>query len=133
MRFPKTATAAALLAAVVLAGCGSDQPATYDKPEDVVAALAKEGVRCAQYTPIPEPQNAVGRGSCNLDGKQVIVSVYATEADAEGEPQRKRQLLGGMDVRMVVGGNWTITCVDDGQCGRVVEAIGGKTVTLPKP
>ncbi|MFF0822485.1 hypothetical protein ACFYUR_19150 [Micromonospora haikouensis] len=132
MRLARTLAAVALLA-VVLAGCGSDQPATYDTPQDVVAALDKQGVRCAGYTPISEPQNAVGRGSCDLDGEQVIVSVYATEADAEGEPERKRQLLGGMEVRMVVGGNWTLTCTDEQMCKRLADAIGGDAVHLPKP
>lgn len=106
---------------------------SYATPQNLVAALEDKGVVCAGYSATANPIGAVGRGSCQLDGQETVVSIYATQADATGEPQRKNQLLGGLEVDMVVGVNWTVSCHDPAAAKRVADAIGGQVVHLDKP
>ena len=123
----------AITAAVVLlalTGCGEDEPDRYDTPQAVVAALEEQGVSCAGYDETQGAVGAVARGSCRMGG-EVIVSVYATEADAEGEPQRKSQLLGGLAVTMVVGENWTASCDVLADCEKIADTTGANLVRLP--
>lgn len=136
------ATAAALTLAALLAGCGgSDEPtpdptptaARYAQPQDLVAALETAGINCARYDPTDGAVGAVGRGSCYIGDAEVVVSVYATTADAAEEPERKRQFVGGLiDIIMVVGPNWTTSCDQLADCEMIAEATGGKLNHLPK-
>lgn len=138
-----------VLAAVALglAGCDSSSssepepaaattkppaPARYDTPQALIAALEQKGVQCGGYDPTEGVIGAVGRGSCYMDGQEVVVSVYATKADAEGEPQRKHELLAGVsEVTMVVGENWTASCDQVADCRRIEAATGGRLVQIP--
>jgi hypothetical protein len=105
----------------------------YATPENLVAAMERDGVVCSGYSTTENPTGAVGRGSCQLDGQETVVSIYATESDAKGEPERKNRLLGGLVVDMVVGVNWTVSCHDPAAAKRVADAIGGQVVHLDKP
>ncbi len=131
--------AAALLLAVPLAGCGgwvkpdpAPSPAKFDTPQAVVAAMEQKGIACTGYDTTEGAIGAVGRGSCYIDGEEVLVSVYATKADAENEPQRKHQLLAGVsEVIVVVGENWTASCDLVSHCERIAAGVGGRLVRVP--
>lgn len=94
--------------------------------------MERHGIACTGYDPTDGVIGAVGRGSCYIDGEEVLVSVYATKADAEAEPQRKHALLAGVsDVVVVVGENWTASCDVVAHCERIASGVGGRLVQVP--
>ncbi|MFI6760094.1 hypothetical protein ACIBF5_13245 [Micromonospora sp. NPDC050417] len=144
--------AAALLLAGTLTGCGSDSPSTpgasgtatpvatsksptatrYDTPQALVGALEAGGINCAGYDPTEGVIGAVARGSCHIGDAEVVVSIYATKADAAGAPAKQHQLLAGlMDVVMTVGENWTTSCDTASDCEKIAKVIGGEYTRIP--
>lgn len=140
---PRRKVLLTILAVVLLGALGSgayylgQRPPSdggrYDTPQALVAAMEKRGVTCARYETVESPRAALGRGSCWLDEHETPIAVYATTADAKAEPARMNRLLGGIEVDMVVGLNWTVNCHDEATAGRVAGAIGGEVVHLAKP
>ncbi|MEU8158130.1 hypothetical protein AB0B94_31130 [Micromonospora sp. NPDC048986] len=146
-----TAVAVLLLAGAV-AGCdsgSSSTPATsgttqaasasktpaatrYDTPQALVGALETGGINCGGYDPTEGVIGAVARGSCYIGDAEVVVSIYATKADAAGEPAKKHQLLAGVaDVVMTVGENWTTSCDTPADCEKIAKVIGGQYTRIP--
>lgn len=105
----------------------------YATPQGLVAEMETYGVTCTRFEGVANPTGAVARGSCYLDEHQTPISIYATTADAKAEPARMNRLLGGSEVDMVVGVNWTVNCYDAAAARRVADAIGGQVVHLDKP
>lgn len=127
MRFRHLVVPAAFMFA--LTGCGGADK--YDTPADIATALNDNGVACANFENTDRAVSAAGRGSCYLGDKQLMLSIYASEADAKAE--RHSKLLGGLDSIMVVGPNWTVSCTLEADCEKVKDAIGGDLVKVPKP
>lgn len=116
------------LATAALTSCGtSASGGTFDHAAGIVTALEKEGVTCPSYAPIETPAGAAERGQCWLaPDNNVIVSVYATEADADAAADKQRQL--GVGVGMLTGENWTLTGGGVDFRAKAHKALGGELV-----
>ena len=123
----------AVLAALTLAGCGAPSSGgTYSRAADIVAALEKGGLVCPSYTPITTPTGAAERGECwPAKDNNVIVSIYATGADAAAAAEGQRKL--GVGVGMLTGENWTLAGGGEAFRAQAHTILGGQLVEEKAP
>lgn len=85
---------AALISALALTGCGSDEPTTGASPEpttsqtqpadEVTAAAIAEQIGCTKFKPSATPQLYVAdQGRCRMGGAEVSVYVFDKQADSD--------------------------------------------------
>lgn len=117
-----------LVAALALAGCGAPESGgRFDHAADIVTALEKGGLVCPSYAPVATPKGAAERGECwPAKDNNVIVSIYATQADASAAVDGQRKL--GVGVGMLTGENWTLTGGGEPFRAKAKDILGGKLV-----
>lgn len=128
MRTLTPLSAVALAAVLTLTGCGApDTGGRFDHAADIVTALEKGGLVCPSYAPVATPQGAAERGACwPAKDNNVIVSIYATEADASAAADGQRKL--GVGVGMLSGENWTLTGGGEAFRAQAKEILGGNLI-----
>lgn len=100
----------------------------YYAASQIAQVLTKTGFACNDFEAIPDSMNgAIDMGSCNAGN--IVISIYATQQEAETQPTYLHTLLDGLQaVQMVVGPNWTVNC--DLQCQPVEDITHGKYVYI---
>lgn len=125
LRFAALPVAAICLG--VLAGCGSSSQ--FAHATEIVAALEEGGLVCPSYSPTGDPVGAAERGACwpeGKDGNNLIVSTYATQADAKAAAEGQRKL--GVGVDMLTGDNWTLAGGTHDFLAKAKEILGGDLI-----
>lgn len=111
---------------------GPVKDATYETTSDLVAALGKAGLPCAdafQQDAGASNPGVTSQGRCTLTGTpdQEVFATYDSQADAEAGAQVLHQFDSGLGTSyVVVGPNWLVNCGQHSDVAtQVVAAIGG--------
>lgn len=142
---------AALLA---LAGCSESEPTaqptassspsasptpaverdqSYATPEELIAALERGGYACSDYSQVANPKDALTRGQCQHEGREIVVSTYASHTEAAAYPSMVRELIRKTSHTItVVGPNWTLLCHTTTDCDSAWRVLGGELVQYSK-
>lgn len=105
-------------------------PKTFSSPQQLIAEMEKRGLPCPGYSPVDKPIDAVAMADCTANGKDVLVTIYATHADALAAFQRVSGIMHGLSsTDMAVGENWTVNCDDASFAKQVAQALGGEYMT----
>ena len=82
---------------------------------------------CIGYEAIDKPTGAKARGRCSVAGYDMVVSTYASHADAVGAFEEMAATMAGSSaVHMAIGVNWTLNGDDADYVQRVAKAFGGE-------
>lgn len=101
-------------------------PVKLDSPQAIAQRLADLGAACGRLVPITNPLGATARASCYIGDDEVVISTYASRADAENQWDLQSTTLAGIsDVDMVIGDGWTISADDPAYAVRAAALLGG--------
>ncbi len=97
-----------------------------DSPQAIAQRLADLGAPCGPLEARTDPLGATARASCFVGDNEVVISTYATHADAQAQWDRQSATFAGVsDVDMVIGDVWTVSCDDPAYAKRAAELLGG--------
>lgn len=104
----------------------------YSSAQQLVAGLNTAGIACINWERTDSPIGALERGTCYAGEDGIVASIYSSHADAVGAPSKLAALASGVvDISMVVGGNWTLSCDTEQLCQQVEADFGGDLVVIP--
>jgi hypothetical protein len=104
----------------------------YDGAQRLVGALNESGIACLNWERTENPTGAEELGSCYVGTEEIVAAIYSDHEQAAAEPQSKADLLAGIvEVDVVVGGNWTLSCDSADLCREISQKFGGVFTRIP--
>lgn len=127
------------IGALLAAGCGDGDTEPdklnglqeYPSAQALADDLTKHGHTC-EFKQTAGGMNTVDSGTCVIDGKEMVLGIYASQSQIDKQIAFIESVLGQskMDYGMLAGKNWTVNCGSRDACMKLEAGMGG-SVTAP--
>ncbi|MGY4646429.1 hypothetical protein [Mycobacterium sp. URHB0021] len=132
--------------AVSLIACGGSQTANqdasgttqptklsglqaYQSVQELADDLTRHGHTCTDVTPEKAAYYPVDIGKCTIDGKVILLSIYASEAQVDAQLKEFDLLQpAGVEYGELAGKNWSLNCQTRSYCEKLQGDMGGRIV-----
>jgi hypothetical protein len=98
----------------------------YEAPRQVIAALRRAGMPCANRTDVPGSGSYYAAAAeCTVDGQKVAIVTFS-QPEQRAEYMRIGEAGGGAYPHYVLGTTWAVATLTARKAHRIADALGGR-------